>query len=420
MEAELMRKFAINYLYSRFKLTSKFLPSSFESCVEAIEPVMAKSVVNISCQVLLLRALSEKDIQLFKRDFSSEFPHHYELSEIKFVLFHLLMDRIVRYSHSKEDILSFGKSIIDKGVVHMYYWFGSGRDRFGNWGDILGPVIVQKLSRIKVVFADRKTKVFPIFYGIGSILTQAMDDGRSLFTWGSGLIKCPNAKELQIMSFDEKLDHQYFSVRGPETQMAMLALRGVFPRVSKDPGLLISSIFPLEKKQPTKICIIPHYVDHSIVTKALNDNSGKQKSQIKIIQISSNANDFSKFAEHVPTEVLNCKKVLSSSLHGLIVSHSYGIPGAIISLSDKIVGGDFKYRDYYESIGIYINRDLIRHKITYLQALNNVTYLSHLVEITPQPKYPISVDSIIETYPFPLNNFPLRPPRKQISISLNY
>ena len=178
-----------------------------------------------------------------------------------------------------------------------------------------------------------------------------MDDGRSLLTWGSGLIKCPNAKELQIMSFDEKLDHQYFSVRGPETQMAMLALRGVFPRVSKDPGLLISSIFPLEKKQRTKICIIPHYVDHFIVTKALNKKkvttkivtkAGKQKSQIKMIQISSNANDFSKFAEHVPTEVLNCKKVLSSSLHGLIVSHSYGIPGTINSLSDKIAGGDFK------------------------------------------------------------------------------
>ena len=156
---------------------------------------------------------------------------------------------------------------------------------------------------------------------------------------------------------------------------------------------------------------------HSSLCRPLNcdkslDNSVKQKSPIKIIQISSNATDFSKFAEHVPNEVLNCKKVLSSNLHGLIVSHSSGIPGTINSLSDKIVGGDFKYRDYYESIGIYINRDLIRHKITYLQALNNVTYLSHIVEITPQPKCPKSVDSIIETYPFPLNNFPSKPPRE--------
>ena len=100
----------------------------------------------------------------------------------------------------------------------------------------------------------KETQNGPIFYGVGSILHLAMRDKRSLFTWGSGLIEAPNASQLEalVTSDKESSNQHYFSVRGPETQIAMLALRGTFARISKDPGqafLPLSIKYFLEMKK---------------------------------------------------------------------------------------------------------------------------------------------------------------------------
>jgi pyruvyltransferase len=54
----------------------------------------------------------------------------------------------------------------------------------------------------------------------------------------------------------------------------------------------------------------------------------------------------------VVNEILSCEYIISSSLHGLIVSEAYSIPNLWIKVSDKIRGGEFKYQDYFQSIGI--------------------------------------------------------------------
>lgn len=59
--------------------------------------------------------------------------------------------------------------------------------------------------------------------------------------------------------------------------------------------------------------------------------------------------------EKVIAEITSSEFVLSSSLHGLIVADSFGIPNMWMPLSNSITGGDYKYRDYYSSIG----KDLI-------------------------------------------------------------
>lgn len=47
---------------------------------------------------------------------------------------------------------------------------------------------------------------------------------------------------------------------------------------------------------------------------------------------------------------MSCKKIVSSSLHGLIVSDSYKIPNRWVSFSDQIAGGTFKFLDYFSSV----------------------------------------------------------------------
>lgn len=46
----------------------------------------------------------------------------------------------------------------------------------------------------------------------------------------------------------------------------------------------------------------------------------------------------------------SCKKILSSSLHGLIVSDAYNIPNRMIKFSNKINGDGTNFTDYFLSV----------------------------------------------------------------------
>lgn len=57
---------------------------------------------------------------------------------------------------------------------------------------------------------------------------------------------------------------------------------------------------------------------------------------------------------HVMTEIARCRRVVSSSLHGIIVADSFGIPRQaelFPNAHSPYEGGDFKFRDYAASIG---------------------------------------------------------------------
>ena len=49
---------------------------------------------------------------------------------------------------------------------------------------------------------------------------------------------------------------------------------------------------------------------------------------------------------------MSCETIASSSLHGLIAADSFHIPNLWIKLSNRIIGNDFKYHDYYSSYGL--------------------------------------------------------------------
>ena len=54
-------------------------------------------------------------------------------------------------------------------------------------------------------------------------------------------------------------------------------------------------------------------------------------------------------------KISECECIISSSLHGLIIADSFGIPNQRVILTDRLAGDGFKFDDYYSAFGIEPN-----------------------------------------------------------------
>ncbi|WP_205742763.1 polysaccharide pyruvyl transferase family protein, partial [Onishia niordana] len=124
---------------------------------------------------------------------------------------------------------------------------------------------------------------------------------------------------------------KFHAVRGKLTQEDLK----LPPLPLGDPGLLVNKVYQESPNKEDKIGIIPHFeeADHPFIQKLAADP------RFKII-------DVLRAPQAVITDITSCKLVFSSSLHGLIVADSFKIPNLHMNLSDRLVGGDFKFEDY--------------------------------------------------------------------------
>ena len=130
------------------------------------------------------------------------------------------------------------------------------------------------------------------------------------------------------------------AVRGPLTA-SILEKQGLRGKYNYgDPGLLASRLFPRSEKASAEIGILPHYIDmNSEWIQSCRDRG------LPVIDVLAPLDEFFK-------SVQRCSIILSSSLHGVIFAHSYGIPAVWVELSDQVIGSGFKFFDYYLSVGI--------------------------------------------------------------------
>jgi len=202
-----------------------------------------------------------------------------------------------------------------------------------NYGDVLGKYLVEKISSKKVIFAwPKKFSIFdwfsPIYVTIGSILANV---NHKCIVWGSGII-----------SKDTKIENAVFlAVRGPQTRKFLLDLGYKVPEVYGDPALLLPEYFNPTVEKKHKYGFVPHYNDYKLVHNWFQDNND-------VVLIDMMTNDI----ESKTIEFLQCEKIISSSLHGVIIAHAYGIPAVWQKFSDKVFGDDIKYQDYFESVKI--------------------------------------------------------------------
>jgi hypothetical protein len=189
----------------------------------------------------------------------------------------------------------------------------------GNLGDMLTPVVLSGLGA-DVRHAPRQSADL---LATGSIVRFARP---GQYVWGSGAMWTTDRPSPAAC---------YLAVRGPLTRDVVLKAGGDCPEVYGDPALLLPFVHMTPVGKIHDVGIVPHYVDVDLV----------RGSGLPVINpLRANPLD-------VVDEVRACRAILSSSLHGVIVAHAYGIPAAWVKLSNRLDGDDVKFRDYAASVG---------------------------------------------------------------------
>lgn len=235
-----------------------------------------------------------------------------------------------------------------------------------NFGDCLSRVVVEWITgkQVQLVDANAEGKLL----AIGSVLHASRKND---IVWGSGVH--PNHYSLsQISDFCSNRDSSpannmlrmarekfrksiYFgkitgirvshnvaswshfaagvhicAVRGPITRSFLLDCSVTCPEIYGDPAILMPLVHPKIHDTTRSIGIIPHFSE-------MKDFRG------------DNCIDILAPWKHVIDKILECERIISTSLHGIIVAEAYGVPAIWLRHSGN--EGILKFYDYYLGTG---------------------------------------------------------------------
>lgn len=214
----------------------------------------------------------------------------------------------------------------DETVVVDWVNRGPVRD---NWGDAIAPSIVHSLSGRRVVnrrdvFNFRGRRVFTT---IGSMLGTVDTPGFEV--WGSGFVD----SGAQLRATPGRIH----AVRGPLSRQKLVEAGVPCPETFGDPAILFPRFYYPTVVQDRDLGIIPHFNERDLPAVRTLQEAGAHIIDIKAGE------------RTVVEEILRCRRVVSSSLHGLVAADAYGIPAVWVRFSDRPYGDGFKFRDYLAS-----------------------------------------------------------------------
>lgn len=188
-------------------------------------------------------------------------------------------------------------------------------------------IIKTLLKKRKIYIPDFKGYIYPwqkCIFGIGSIIEHA---NKRTIIWGSGFREYESQYKCNTIK----------AVRG---QLSLKKIHEHHDNIAiGDPALLLPLVYtPSHPSNKQYVKIIPHYADYP-------DLYEKYSNRYEIIDIKTD--DVESFIE----QIVSSKYILSTSLHGLIISHAYGIPALWIK-NGYIYSSDFKFYDYFSSVNI--------------------------------------------------------------------
>lgn len=216
---------------------------------------------------------------------------------------------------------------------HPSRWYDCYNKEDFNLGDSLSFVVVDWMLSKRGLTANQEVRKK---YFLNTIGSNVFSSYQNTVVWGSG---CGAGGELysrlnRMLSMYpfRKLDVR--AVRGPKTREMLLKYGHKCPPVYGDPAILMPLIYtPSQSVKKHDVLVIPQF---------LNENEIRQKYSGYYME-SMNTNDY----KRVVDAIVSSEKVLTSSLHGIILAEAYGVPAVYFKTLKKT----FKFEDYYASTG---------------------------------------------------------------------
>lgn len=209
-------------------------------------------------------------------------------------------------------------------VANAYYW----KD-VPNFGDRMAHALLKNFVSSNTTIEWSEIQ-FADVLATGSIVEQ-IPEGWNGIVAGPGLLVGKDRVDLSSADV--------LAVRGPLTlERIKHTSKNV---VLGDPGLLADELVKVTTRDHL-LGILPHWTD----TRLRNDGRFQQYNPLFISPFDDPLD--------VIAQIGRCQKLVTSSLHGMILADAFGIPRRF-EMSPRMLpeeGGTFKYRDYSASVGV--------------------------------------------------------------------
>ena len=235
--------------------------------------------------------------------------------------------------------------LLKEGTLPVHWWTHA-----PNFGDLLAPWLARKISGREVSYVPKGE---PGYLVIGSIISHATAES---VVWGAGSFGTEPRTHLAPKA-------NYLAVRGPLTRNKLVTHGIDCPRVYGDPALLVPDHYRPDVEQTHEVGVVFRWSEKRWLSRF--DVPG-----VKPIFLGSED------IEQTIDEMLSCRRLVSSSLHGLVLADAYGIPNAWLD-SGSPRGLEFKYWDYLISV------DKVRQPVTGFNPLRPGLSLGDFLDAFP-------------------------------------
>ncbi|HBO46431.1 MAG TPA: hypothetical protein DD670_21380 [Planctomycetaceae bacterium] len=186
-----------------------------------------------------------------------------------------------------------------------------------NFGDDINPLLWSRALNRAVHLSCQKRRHL---LGAGSILEKARNHsvvvGSGLLRGTLGRPRCPG---------------KVIAVRGIRTAEAV----GAVDALLGDPAVLVDCLFAQTRRIEFANGFVPHVTQVGRFRAMLPPDCRLIDPRWPPLKVLA--------------EICRCERIFSQSLHGLIVSDAYGVPNVWVAPSETMLGGPFKFLDYYST-----------------------------------------------------------------------
>ena len=263
----------------------------------------------------------------------------------------------------RRNIVSIGGTKSIKKQVNLEWW-----SQKVNVGDYLAKVIFEYMMDRNGIKNDVKMKKTIHLMTVGSLIGMYDFDA---VVWGSGVHCMENVRRIYKQSKYRKYDVRL--VRGPITQEFLKSAGYSVPELYGDPAVIMPDIYTPRCEKEYNTSVILHLSQKGLL---------ETDQDVHFIDVATN--NYQAFID----QIVKSKKVISSSLHGIILAESYGVPA--VFLSQGMSGELMKFYDWYFSTG--------RRTIKVAESFDEA------IQMTPMelPDLCILRDNVYKTFPIDL------------------